>query len=70
MVLVAALAATGHDAEAREALQRYLALPSTGRSKRTRRLTRNPDPPHAGPRYADAAKRWNEGVRKAGLPEK
>ena len=29
-VLVAALALTGHDAEAREALQRYLALPSTG----------------------------------------
>jgi tetratricopeptide (TPR) repeat protein len=27
---VAALALTGHDAEAREALQRYLALPSTG----------------------------------------
>ena len=28
--LVAALALTGHDAEAREALQRYLALPTTG----------------------------------------
>ena len=28
--LIAALALTGHDAEAREALQRYLALPSTG----------------------------------------
>ncbi|HEY1452482.1 MAG TPA: tetratricopeptide repeat protein, partial [Roseiarcus sp.] len=28
--LVAALASSGHDAEAREALQRYLALPSTG----------------------------------------
>ena len=27
--LVAALALTGHEAEAREALQRYLALPST-----------------------------------------
>jgi hypothetical protein len=27
---VAALALTGHDAEARQALQRYLALPSTG----------------------------------------
>jgi adenylate cyclase len=30
MVLLAALALTDHDAEAREALQRYLALPSTG----------------------------------------
>ena len=30
VVLVAALALTDHDAEAREALQRYLALPSTG----------------------------------------
>ena len=29
-ILVAALALTDHDAEAREALQRYLALPSTG----------------------------------------
>ena len=31
--LVAALALTGHDAEAREALKRYLALPSTGQLK-------------------------------------
>ena len=30
VILVAALALTDHDAEAREALQRYLALPSTG----------------------------------------
>ena len=30
VTLVAALALTGHDAEAREALKRYLALPSTG----------------------------------------
>ncbi len=29
-ILVAALALTGHDAEAREALKRFLALPSTG----------------------------------------
>ena len=28
--LVAALALSGHEAEAREALQRYLALPSSG----------------------------------------
>jgi len=33
VTLVAALAFTGHDAEAREALQRYLALPSTGPMK-------------------------------------
>ena len=30
MILVAALALTDHDAEAGEALQRYLALPSSG----------------------------------------
>jgi tetratricopeptide (TPR) repeat protein len=34
--LVAALALTGHDAEAREALQRYLALPSIGPLNRFR----------------------------------
>ena len=32
-ILVAALALTGQDAEAREALKRYLALPSTGSLK-------------------------------------
>ena len=36
VVLVAALALTDHDAEAREALQRYLALPPPGRSRRSR----------------------------------
>jgi hypothetical protein len=33
LFLVAALALTDHDGEAREALQRYLALPSTGSLK-------------------------------------
>ena len=33
LFLVAALALTGHEAEAREALQRYLALPSSGQRK-------------------------------------
>ena len=36
VVLVAALALTDHDAEAREALQRYLAPPSTRRARRSR----------------------------------
>ena len=35
-MLVAALALTHHDAEAREALQRYLALPTNGRPRRSR----------------------------------
>jgi hypothetical protein len=58
---------TGHDADAREAMQRYLALPSSGPLKTTASL--GPDPPNAGPRLADGIKRWHDGLRKAGRPD-
>ena len=69
LTLVAALALTGHDAEAREALQRYLALPSTGPLKTIAAFkayfsAQGGDPP--------ASRRTSgsyDGLRKAGMPE-
>ena len=68
-VLVAALALTGHDAEAHEALQRYLALPSTGPLKTIAawkayylRTGRRSAP-------VEANERMYDGLRKAGMPE-
>jgi adenylate cyclase len=71
--LVAALALTGHDAEAREALQRYLALPST-RSLKTIaawKAFHNSQAPKQGddPRFVEMAGRVYDGLRKAGMPE-
>jgi len=68
-VLVAALALTGREAEAREALQRYLALfPDGARTiaalKARKAQLINPDP-----HYLDLWDRTIEGMRKAGLPE-
>jgi tetratricopeptide (TPR) repeat protein len=68
-VLVAALALIGHDAEAREALQRYLALPSTGPLKtiaawKTYYSAQGGDPPRV-----EANERVYDGLRKAGMPE-
>ena len=69
--LIAALALTGHEAEAHEALQRYLALPPSGlRSiaawKAYRAQVTNE---HTDPRYLDYWDRAIEGLRKAGMPE-
>jgi adenylate cyclase len=69
LVLVAALALTGHDAEAREALQRYLALPSTGPLKtivawKAHLMSRGVDS-----RFVEMIERTNDGLRKAGMPE-
>jgi tetratricopeptide (TPR) repeat protein len=70
--LIAALALTGRDAEAREALQRYLALPDNGPRTmpawrafyRARGITeRN------GPRILECDERIFDGLRKAGMPE-
>ena len=69
--LVEALVFAGHEAEAREALQRYLALPPAG--LRTiaaweaykAQITN----PHTDPRLLDMWDRKIEGLRKAGLPE-
>ena len=67
--LVAALALTGQDAQAREALQRYLALPSTGPRKtiaawKTYWSAQGGDPPRV-----ESNERACDGLRKAGMPE-
>jgi len=70
---VAALALTGHDAEAREALQRYLALLST----RERTIaafkadfnSQFPENRTADPRVLESEERQYDGLRKAGMPE-
>ena len=67
--LVAALALTGHDAEARAALQRYLALPSSGPLK-TIAAWKAHDMSFGGdPRFVEQSERMYDGLRKAGMPE-
>ena len=65
--LVAALALTDHDAEAREALQRYLALPSTGPLKTIAACKAHLESQHWVP--AEVSERTYDGLRKAGMPE-
>ena len=67
--LVAALALTGHDAEAREALQRYLALPSTGPLKTIAAWKAYYSAQGGGPRRVEVNERMYDGLRKAGMPE-
>ena len=69
MVLVAALALTGHDAEAREALQRYLALPSTGPLKTIAAWKAHQMSLGGDPRFVEKDERVYDGLRKAGMPE-
>ena len=69
MILVAALALTGHDAEAREALQRYLALPSTGPLKTIAAWKAHQMSQHGDPRFVEMNERMYDGLRKAGMPE-
>jgi adenylate cyclase len=64
--LVAALALTDHDAEAREALQRYLALPTTG-PKTIAACKAHIESQHWLP--ALVSERMYDGLRKAGMPE-
>jgi hypothetical protein len=70
---VAALALTDHEAEAREALQRYPALPSTESLKTIAawKAFANSQAPKQGddPRFVAANKRMYDGLRKAGMPE-
>jgi hypothetical protein len=69
---VAPLALTGHEAEAREALQRFLALPSsaqlrtiaTQKAYNAHFVNANSDP-----RILGSLDRFCEGLRKAGMPE-
>ena len=65
--LAAALALTDHDAEAREALQHYLALPSTGPLKTIAACKAYLESQHGLPR--EVAERIFDGLRKAGMPE-
>jgi adenylate cyclase len=68
--LIAALALAGHEAEAHEALQNYLALVPTGPKTIAAwkafaaRYTSMPNP-----RYHETFDRYFEGLRKAGMPE-
>jgi adenylate cyclase len=66
--LVAALALTHRDTEAHEALQRYLALPSTGPFKTIVAWKDHLESQQWIP--SEMAERTYEGLRKAGLPEK
>ena len=64
--LTAALALTNHDVEARETLQRYLALPGT-RSKSIAALKKQAN--SGNPSYLAMREHMYEGLRKAGMPE-
>ena len=65
-VLAATLALTGHDVEAREALERYLSLPGT-RSKTITAFKKQASSDNSV--YLAFRERVYEGLRKAGMPE-
>ena len=67
--LVAALALAGHDAEARDALKRYLALPSTGPLKSIAAFKAYFSAQGGGPARVEMNERVYDGLRKAGMPE-
>ena len=70
--LVAPLALTGHEAEARETLQRYLALPSSVQPRTIAAMKAYNDHfvnANTDPRLLEAFDRYLEGLRKAGMPE-
>jgi hypothetical protein len=66
---VAALALAGHDAEAREALSRYLAVPSTGPLKTIAAFKAYFSAQGGNPARIEANERTYDGLRKAGMPE-
>jgi TolB-like protein/Tfp pilus assembly protein PilF len=64
--LAGALGLIGHDAEAREELQRYLAMPEARvKTIAALKLQRNSN----NPSYLATRERFYEGLRKAGMPE-
>jgi TolB-like protein/cytochrome c-type biogenesis protein CcmH/NrfG len=72
LFLAAALALTGNEAEAREALQQYLALPSSGRLKTIaafKEYNARFSNPKSDPRVLESIERQYDGLRKAGMPE-
>jgi adenylate cyclase len=69
--LIAALALTGHEAEAHEALQRYFALGPIGPRTIAAHLALKAQftNPRTDPRVLDHWDRITDGLRKAGMPE-
>ena len=70
--LAAALALAGHEAEARDALQRFLALPSSARLRTIAAWKAHNAPytnANSDPRVLESYERTAEGLRKAGMPE-
>ncbi len=67
--LMAALALTGRDVEAREALQRYLTIPSTARLRSIAALKDFRISLGGDPRFVEMSQRQRDGLRKAGMPE-
>jgi adenylate cyclase len=69
--VIAAFALSGHEAEARDALQRYLELPSSGIRTITAFKAYNAQftNERSNPRYLELLDRLNEALRKAGMPE-
>jgi tetratricopeptide (TPR) repeat protein len=71
LTLIAALALTGHEAEAHETLQNYLAsVPSGPKTIAAWKAFGYPILPKTGsPRYLETLDRYYDGLRKAGMPE-
>ena len=69
--LIAALVLSGRDAEANEALQRYLALPATALKTIAawKTYVAQSTYPQTDPRYVEVWDRIIDGLRKAGMPE-
>ena len=67
------LASIDRDAEAREALQHYLALPSSGPLKTIAAWKAynksKVSEQHGDPRFFEINERTDDGLRKAGMPE-
>ena len=59
---------TGHEAQAREALQHYLALPASAQL-RTISALKASNASNLDPRALEANDWFYEGLRKAGMPE-
>jgi tetratricopeptide (TPR) repeat protein len=69
--IIAALALTGHETEARQALQRFLALPPHADGLRTIAAWKayQDQRPHSDPAVVEFLNRRIDGLRKAGMPE-
>jgi tetratricopeptide (TPR) repeat protein len=68
--LIAALALSGHEAEAHEALQNYLAsVPGGPNTIAAWKAVAAPYTSMHSPRYLETVDRYFGGLRKAGLPE-